>query len=259
MNSLAAALENPLIVACYGGGTNSTAYLVGLKERGIRPDAILFSDTGGERPHTYENIRVVNQWLKKIGYPQITIVRVASKTLEQDCLDRHALPSVVYGFKTCSQRFKTEPQDKWLNNWDRAKEEWAAGRKVVKIIGYDYDETRRAKNYDSDKYENWYPLIEWKWGREECVQAIARAGLPQPGKSSCFFCPNMKKPEIREMAAHYPELADRAIRMEKNAELRGDLVGLGRGYRWEALLATPDMFEYDDRNTDMPCGCYDGD
>ena len=42
-----------MIVVSYGGGTNSVAMLVGLHERGLRPDAIVFADTGGEKPNTY--------------------------------------------------------------------------------------------------------------------------------------------------------------------------------------------------------------
>jgi len=44
-------------VVSFGGGTNSTAMLVGMWERGERPDAILFADTGGEKPHTYQHAR----------------------------------------------------------------------------------------------------------------------------------------------------------------------------------------------------------
>lgn len=40
-------------IVTYGGGTNSTAMLIGLMKQGIIPDRILFSDTGGERPDTY--------------------------------------------------------------------------------------------------------------------------------------------------------------------------------------------------------------
>lgn len=34
------------MMVSYGGGTNSTAMLIGMVERGERPDAILFADTG---------------------------------------------------------------------------------------------------------------------------------------------------------------------------------------------------------------------
>ena len=37
----------------YGGGTDSTAMLIGLWQRRIPVDRILFADPGGEQPHTY--------------------------------------------------------------------------------------------------------------------------------------------------------------------------------------------------------------
>lgn len=36
-----------LTIASYGGGTNSTAELIGCVEKGIKVDLILFADTGG--------------------------------------------------------------------------------------------------------------------------------------------------------------------------------------------------------------------
>ena len=48
-----------------------------------------------------------------------------------------------------------------------------------------------------------YPLMEWGWDREACIRAIEAAGLPQPGKSSCFFCPSMRAEEIIDLREHY--------------------------------------------------------
>ena len=45
----------PLVVS-FGGGVDSTAMLIEMKNRGIRPDVILFADTGAERPGTYIHI-----------------------------------------------------------------------------------------------------------------------------------------------------------------------------------------------------------
>src|SRR5580658_8213180 len=64
----------PLVV-CYGAGRDSTALLVGLWQRGIRPDLILFADVGAERQATYDFIPVMNRWLKSVGFPEITVVR----------------------------------------------------------------------------------------------------------------------------------------------------------------------------------------
>jgi len=87
------------------------------------------------------------------------------------------------------------------------------------------------------------------------VAAINRAGLPQPSKSSCFFCPANRVTEIKEMQALYPELIERAITMEKNAQLT-QVKGLGRNFSWENVIATDDMFA--DSYIEQVCGCYDG-
>ena len=72
-----------------------------------------------------------------------------------------------------------------------------------------------------------------------------------------LFCPNMRRGEILELNALHPELAQRAIAIESNADL-SSVKGLGRQWSWGAMLATPDMFA-DHFEKAMPCGCYDGD
>ena len=228
-------------IVSFGAGTNSTAMLIGLKERDITPDHILFADTGGERPETYQHIKDVNEWLNKIGFPQITVAQ-EKHTLESDCIKRKALPGIAYGFKSCSEHYKVRPQKRWVKQ---------NGIKDIKwIIGIDAGESHRAKDDN-----NWYPLIEWGWGREECISAIERVGLTQPGKSSCFFCPSMRVAEIKNLKRVHPELCQRAIQMEENAELTS-ISGLGRNFSWKNLLATDDMF--DDPEIEIACGCYDG-
>jgi 3'-phosphoadenosine 5'-phosphosulfate sulfotransferase (PAPS reductase)/FAD synthetase len=250
------------IAVSYGGGVNSTAMLIGMSHRGIIPDGILFADTGGERPEVYENIKIVGDWCKSVGFPEIIIVKKVDKngdvlTLEQECNNKSVLPSVAYGFKTCSQKYKIQPQDKWMNNNTDVRAVWAKGGRVTKFVGFDADEPQRAeKDYTCAKYEHKYPLIDWGWGRDECVQAILDEGLPSPGKSACFFCPNSNTSEIRQLAQHHPDLMDRALKMEANAELT-TIKGLGRGhFSWKSVLATDDMFGFPEQS--MPCGCYDG-
>lgn len=252
-------------VVAYGGGTNSTAMLVYLHEQGQRPDFITFADTGAEKPHTYEHIRIVNEWCKKIGFPEITIVKKRGlkffeESLEDNCLRKKMLPSIAYGYKTCSQKYKIQPQDMFFNNLPQAQEVWAMGKKITKLIGYDADEQRRVKDFEDKKYDYEYPLVEADWTREDCVDAIQRAGLQQPGKSACFFCPSSKKQEILELRQTYPELLERALKMEANAELTS-VKGLGRNYAWADLVAFADaqIDLFSDVGKDMACGCYDGD
>lgn len=274
----------PIAVA-FGGGTNSTALLVGMIERGVYPDLILFADTGSEKPHTYEHIIEVNEWLADRAVAPIITVRKGGRqeSLEENCLRMDMLPSIVYGYKSCSSKFKREPQDKFCNNWAPARAAWAAGLKVQKYIGYDADEERRAKIKADDKYDYVYPLIEWGWGREECVEAIARAGLPQPGKSACFFCPSSTRDEIDALKQTYPVLFYRALALETNAEANLQTVaGLGRRFSWHEHADGDDAAAFVERadtryaaglvaskekrlaktrlesGVTIDCGCYEG-
>lgn len=181
-------------VVSFGGGTNSTAMIIGMYLHKIPIDLILFADTGGEQPHTYEFIETFNGWLEKHGLPKITSVQYHDKdgnrlTLEQECINSGTLPSIAYGFKRCSLKHKIGTQEKFCNNYQPCKDVWTSGQRVHKFIGYDAGETRRIQHAApidevDKKYEKHYPLYEWGWTREECVRVIERAGLPKPGKSS---------------------------------------------------------------------------
>lgn len=272
-------------VVSFGGGTNSTAMIIGMYLHKIPIDLILFADPGAEQPHTYEFIQTFNVWLEKHGLPTITPVFYTDKggnrmTLEEECLRSHALPSIAYGFKKCSLKHKIGTQEKFCNNYPPCREEWAAGRRVYKYIGYDAGETRRIQHAApadeaNKKYENRYPLYEWGWDRAECVRVIERAGLPKPGKSSCFFCPSMKKKEIQALWEDYPDLFQRAINLEHNAaDSLKTVKGLGRNWSWEsyhdeamkirefeeAQITFDDLFPETpgDCLCGAPCGCYDG-
>lgn len=68
--------QSPLVVA-YGVGVDSTAMLIGMHARGIRPDLIIFANTGDEKPATYAYIPIMKQWLESVGFPLITVVKNA--------------------------------------------------------------------------------------------------------------------------------------------------------------------------------------
>lgn len=201
-------------VVGYGGGTDSTAMLIGLWRHHVPVDLILFADPGAEQPHTYAYLDTMSRWLENHGMPAITRVWYTEKngqrlTLEQECLRSGTLPSIAYGYKKCSLKHKVAPQEKFCRHYQPCIDAWEKGEKVVKFIGYDAGEERRLLNalphdLQDKKYQKEYPLMEWGWSRKGCIQAIRDAGLPLPGKSSCFFCPSMKRWEIRTLYHRYP-------------------------------------------------------
>lgn len=226
----------------FGAGLNSTALLVRWVLEGLPPPhRITFADTGSERQEIYEHINLFNHWLQMCGMPTILITRKGGRqeSLEQYSLRTKHLPSLAYGGKSCSLKFKVEPQNRDINRWPVAREAWANGSKVVKIIGYGAEEQKRISKakLEDDKYYYRFPLDEWGMMRNDCVDIIKSVGLRVPPKSACFFCPASKKSEILALP---PDLQRRAIYMEEVARGAGHLKttrGLGRRFAWGDLLA----------------------
>lgn len=225
--------EHPLIVH-HGVGVDSTAKLLGMAERGLRPDLILFADVGSEKPETYEYIPVLNAWLLQQGWPTLTVVRYEPTdfkhwppyhTIEENNLTNGTLPSIAFGFqrKNCSLKWKVSPQEAFIrgryNRKTRAYEGgWASdhlasGGKVERTIGYDASPRERVRYAHAQKtrggkdVDEWslyrYPLIEWGWDRARCIEVIRHHGLPVPVKSACFFCPASKPHELHDLSADH--------------------------------------------------------
>ena len=220
------------LVLNYGMGVDSTAMIVGLVERGIRPDIILFADTGSEKPETYAYLATISEFLARHDFPKVTVVDAsqgrrkfypAYTTIEGNCLSNATLPSIVFGGSKnngkCSLKWKAQPMDRFLKDHEHTNATWKAGMKIVKLLGYDCGVHDSKRGNDDEKNETEtisfvYPLQAWGWDRERCMVEIEKAGLPIPSKSACFMCPSSKPWEIRNLT---PDQLRRTVRIEKRA------------------------------------------
>lgn len=195
------AFPDPVVVAD-GLGVDSWAMLLGWHAKGLkRPDAILFADTGDEKPETYKMIAVYNAWLASVGYPEITVLKKKSPktgdtSLSGECLRKSVLPSLAYGGHSCSLKWKVEPQWAYCRDrygWKRPRKKkgeleapagsWKHGPRIIKLIGYDAGpkDAKRIKNAIGKwppGHQYLYPLAEWGWDRAKCIEVIKAAGLP---------------------------------------------------------------------------------
>lgn len=253
---------NKLTICSMGLGNNSIAMMIKKVQLKEKVQLITFADTKGEKPETYAYLTIFNKWLKEHSYPKITVVQKVrqdgrTQSLEGNCLESNMLPSIAYGYKSCSLKYKVGPQDKYVNNWQPAKSMWKSGGKVTKLIGIHAGEAHRAKFTEDEKYLYEYPLIEWGMDGTDCKELIKSVGLPIPGKSACFFCPSSKKHEILALPEN---LQKRAIAIEENAELT-TVKGLGRSFSWKNLIkADKEQLKlFDDVvEPDFDCMCMDG-
>lgn len=264
--ALREALVGRKLALCYGAGVDSTAMLLVLKEAGIRPDVMTFADTGGEKPETYEHLAAMQAKVLEWGFPPISVVKKKTldstpySDLEGNCVDNETLPSLAFGMKSCSIKWKQEPQDNFLMGVTKGPNQcaphplWlaaqAAGERIVKLIGYDAGpadlrRSKKAKPADA-AFDYVYPLQLIGWTREDCVKAIVEELGPGmvPIKSACFFCPASKAWELYWLAAKHPELFERALAMERGAltgrHSRFDVVEFGD--TWESMVANASRF-----------------
>ncbi len=260
------ALQGRSLALCYGAGVDTVAMLVALRAAGIHPNVITHADTNAEKRATKEHMARMNVLLASWGWPQIDICRKVTKEttpyqdLEGNCLHNETLPSLAFGMKSCSIKYKQGPQDQFIKGAKRGPNArpphplWIhyqeTGVRIAKLIGYDSGQadTRRSKNLQSSDadFDYIYPLQVLKWTRADCVAAITRAlGADMvPVKSACFMCPASKVWELYWLAAHEPDLLERALVLERKAltgrHSRFDEVEFGAS--WDELVRNADRF-----------------
>ncbi len=250
----------------------------------------------------------ITRWIRKRDSRTNPDTRPAGSfvTIEEQCLTANPpeLPSKAYGGSGCTTKWKQQPADEFVANHPLARDVLARGGQVVRCIGYDADEPQRftrmqekqrellgSKNpSDVRKASRWIwkaPLVEWGLGRDECVEAIETVGhhivdvrdgtvrdmppLKVPRKSACFFCPSSKKKDILFLRDNYPDLLERALKIEDAARPHLESVkGLGRtSFAWRDYLASEEarvgaeaakacgLPIVPDVVGDTSCGCYD--
>lgn len=270
--------RDQLIVLAMGGGVNSVAAAVLLHRDGFRPTAIVMCNPGSEWAHTvaYRD-GVFSEWCDSVGFPRPTVIDRISEgahnprawrleTLRDECMRIGSLPSIAYGFKKCSAKYKGDTSRWWIARQPWALAEWAAGRRIAKVIGYDAGEPGRVRAAFQNPWENqrmvpWYPLYDGGFDRDGCIELIKAAGLPEPGKSACTYCPSNTIDEWRLLRKIEPDRFAEAVEMSRNAEIDSpDVVGLMRcaphGQRQLHVWVDAGMPQIrGEQDAPLPCEC----
>lgn len=261
---LRGALAGRLLAACFGAGVDSTAMLVALKLADLRPSIITFADLRAEKQETLDHLDRMNDVVAGWGWDPIVVCRKSTlpgtgySDLYGNCMANETLPSLAFGLKSCSAKWKRIPQDQLIKGaksgpnacpphpiWIEARQR---GERIVKLIGYDCGraDIRRSRSLpasDAD-FDYAYPLQILGWDRAVCIDVITEVlgAHMVPIKSACFFCPASKVWELYWLAAHHPDQLERALILERNAltgrHSRFDAVEFGGS--WDDLVRTAD-------------------
>lgn len=213
---------------------NSTALLLLLTDRGEDFETV-FVNHGGDYPETYEYV----DYLRTKGYEITEVlpdVEGGYSSLYDYCYDRSIIP--FRRFRWCSEKFKVIP---FLNYIDVP---------CTCYLGFDIGEKHRAihrkpkhKKERDMIYE--YPLIDAGMNRNDCIKLINANDLKVPPKSGCFFCPFMKRIELRLLYLNHPKLYDKAEQLELNCRARnGERFLRDRPIEINAMVHTPPLTSY---------------
>ena len=79
-------------IVSYGAGVDSTAMILKMIDEKIPIHLVIFVDTGGELPETYDTIQYMKNYLSKKDIPFETVKNFSLVTLFERCIGRHVFP-----------------------------------------------------------------------------------------------------------------------------------------------------------------------
>jgi len=178
------------LIWSYGGGVQSVALAVLISQGALpAPERTLIADTGREAQSTWDYL---HQHVAPLLSPAGVTVEVLSHDLAAVDLYRGSTLLIpAYSLKTgapaptyCSVEWKRRVVRRFLRS-----EGYGPDKPVDLWLGISCDEYLRAKRSDVAWCAHVYPLLKLFLRRTDCLNLIARAGLPAPHKSACWMCP----------------------------------------------------------------------
>jgi hypothetical protein len=230
-----------------GMGTQSVAALVLSAQGIIDYPTHIFSNVGddSEDPKTLRYLReIAMPYAEKHGIRIIEAKRVmrdgTERTLLED-LERDSrtinipvrMANGAPGNRNCTHVYKLKVIGKALKALGATKDVPA-----IVGIGFTIDEIRRMNT--TRRGIAWevptYPLVGvgddtgLRLSRSDCERIISEAGLPQPGKSACWFCPMKKPSQWADQRRQEPLMFAQACDLEAQLIKRRESFGKDAAY-----------------------------
>ena len=254
-----------------GAGVQSTALVVLAAQREIDYRLAIFANVGAnsENPETLaylddhlkpymkrHGIEFVEVWKDRDGEPD-TVLDDFHRRKHSIGIPMRVMPDNAPLMRSCTHDFKIRPVGRELKRRGASRDNPA-----TVALGISIDEYQRMRTSPHDYQINDYPLIEARMNRRDCEAVIVKAGLPVPGKSSCRFCPHMKRAEWLRMATENPALFAEMVEMEReaNRKVKGKLGGpvhlSSTGASLDRITEQPLLLGFDDISCDIAGYCH---
>ena len=196
--------EKPLNIISLGAGVQSTVLAL-QSELGepLKVDGAIFADTGGEPKSVYDHL----DWIEsQVSYP---IHRVMwkdglTKALHASAKDKTTrVGEALHSFfldengkkgmlrRGCTEEYKIKPIIRKIRELLGLKKGQRAGKevRVIQWIGISYDEIQRMRDSKFPYIQNYYPFIDSKTTREDCLEWMKNKGYPEPSTICLYLLP----------------------------------------------------------------------
>ena len=245
-----------LRVFSFGGGVQSTAALVLAVQRKIDYRVFLFANVGedSENPHTLDYIsEYAGPYAQRHGIELIELRKERRDKQPETVHSRLTKPgsrsigipvrmsSGAPARRACTLDFKIRVVAKWLKAHGATEQS-----KAVVGIGFSTDEVERAGSAFDERIP-WqikeYPLLRPLYlSRNDCINLVLQAGLPQPPKSACWFCPYHSPLEWQRMHREEPEQFAKACDLEDFVNARRARLGKDHVYFTRFMKPLRELF-----------------
>lgn len=130
------------------------------------------------------------------------------------------------GRRQFTREYKIEPIERRVREILGYRPRQRVKKRALGMVGISVDELYRVKPSLTKWVTRGHPLVDARLRRADCVRIVVEAGLPEPRKSACVFCPYTDDLRWQEMKRDDPEsfelacLADEALRDQSSSGLR---------------------------------------
>lgn len=202
-------------VVSFSGGKDSTAMLLRMLELSMPIEEIIFCDTGAEFPQMYDHIARVEKYIgrpitrlkaERDFYGFMFDYEVSARRTKNASYHDKGLSWPSARIRWCTRRLKADIADKYAR--EKAKE-----YNLVQYVGIAADEQHRAK-------AKCYPLIDWGWTEQNCLDYCKSKGFDWGGlydifkRVSCWLCPLQRMDSLKALRHNFPELWKTLLELE---------------------------------------------
>jgi hypothetical protein len=210
-----------------GAGVQSSALLVlaCTDERVPKPDVAIFADTGDEPDYVYSYLKRLAEWAKPYDVDVVTATAgVLSESIFADQKNGKSfvkIPVYTRGAgkgmfaRRCTADFKIIPVTKKVRELLGYKPRQRVKEKVRCMLGISLDEIERMKESRFGFVTNTFPLVDLGIKRDGCLKICAEAGLPEPEKSACVYCPYHSDTHWQWMKDKHPDEFAKAVAFDE--------------------------------------------